>query len=52
MAVVFMARLYHIAPPASIPQDRGCNSISRNVHQVFGWNDSVIDYMKFVLEMK
>ena len=23
-----------------------------NVHQVFGWNDSVIDYMKFVLEMK
>ena len=21
-----------------------------NVYQIFGWNDSVIDYMKFVLE--
>jgi len=21
-----------------------------NVYQVFGWNDSVVDYMKFVLE--
>jgi len=23
-----------------------------NVYQIFGWNDSVIDYMKFVLEKR
>ena len=23
-----------------------------NVYQVFGWNDSVVDYMKFVLEKR
>ena len=23
-----------------------------NVYQIFGWNDSVIDYIKFVLEKR
>lgn len=32
-----------------IPEDEAA---ALNVHQIFGWNDSVIDYMKFVIAGK
>ena len=31
---------------APIPEDQAAEL---NVYQIFGWNDSVMDYMKFVL---
>lgn len=32
-----------------IPED---TAEKLNIYQVFGWNDSVIDYMKFVLSRR
>ena len=47
-AVAFVLRgdSYMTSP---IPEDE---TKKLNVYQVFGWNDSVIDYMKFVLERR
>ena len=44
-AVAFVLRgdSYMTAP---IPEDQAAEL---NVYQIFGWNDSVMDYMKFVL---
>ena len=45
-AQAFLLRLdsYHTQP---MPDDQ---AEKYGVHQIFGWNDSVIDYMKFVIE--
>ena len=47
-AVAFVLRgdSYMTSP---IPEDEAA---ALNVHQIFGWNDSVIDYMKFVIAGK
>ena len=47
-AVAFVLRgdSYRTSP---IPEAEAENL---NVYQIFGWNDSVIDYMKFVLEKR
>ena len=47
-AVAFVLRgdMYMTSP---IPEDE---AKKLNVYQIFGWNDSVIDYMKFVLERR
>ena len=34
---------------APVPEDVAADL---NVYQVFGWNDSVVDYMKFVLKRR
>ena len=45
-AQAFLLRLdsYHTQP---MPDDQ---AEKYGIHQIFGWNDSVIDYMKFVIE--
>lgn len=44
--VVLRGDSYMTSP---IPEDEAA---ALNVHQIFGWNDSVIDYMKFVIAGK